>query len=529
MGSCLRKKYMTNENAIITSSLIKKVPCDFPEVTLPAENLIISEDFLEIPKFPFLESGLHENSEIYNLLSCESIKDFTVKDLEAEAKKVIKFPPKQKNLLNLIRNESPAKYEEEKKCQDPIQIYKIEEKEQAQVSRLKNIAHIGSSTSPPMKFQKRTNRSLLLTIPRRISAAYGMGPNRQKDYEESSISSASDKISDSNSPSPFYSFPVSKSRPEINLPKINSSKKLFIKAQDLAFCEKYITRSTHVKRTGTIEKKRISKFEVQLNQYHIQGLIGCGGFGKVYKAIDEDGNIVAIKIYNKRVMKSRWVGKSKTALSLIYSEIHVMETAVHPNLITLYEVINKEDHHKIYLVLEYASGGTLQMKGKLKEVTAQKYFKQLIECLEYLHEKLQVIHRDIKPQNILFDSEDNLKLSDFGSAQHLQYGIDEFTFSAGTFAFMAPELHGGSRKFKGKPADIWAAGITLYFMIEDCTPFKSKKFFDLVNEVKTQPIVIPVHLSENLKDLLNKMLCKDPDKRITIEEIKNHPWLINSL
>lgn len=497
---------------------------------MPVENPIISEDFLELPKCSFLDYALHENSENFNLLSCDTIKDFTVKDLEkeAEVKKVIKLPPKHKNLLKLIRNESPKKLEEVKKFENITEIHKSEEKELTQVSQLKKISRTVNSTSPPMKFQARTNRSLLLTIPRKISALYGMGPNEQKDREESSFSSASDKISDSNSPLPFYLLPISKSGSDLKLPKVTSPKKLLIKAQDLTFCEKYITRSTHVKRTGTIEKKRINKFEVQLNQYHIQGLIGCGAFGKVYKATDEEGNIVAVKIYNKRVMKSRWVGKGKTALSLIYSEIHVMETAVHPNLITLYEVINKEDHHKIYLVLEYASGGTLQMKGKLKEETAQKYFKQLIECLEYLHDKLQVIHRDIKPQNILFDNEDNLKLSDFGSAQHLQYGRDEFTFSAGTFAFMAPELHVGSRKFKGKPADIWAAGITLYFMIEDCTPFKSKRIVDLVNEVKTQPIEIPVHLSENLKDLLDQMLCKDPDKRITIEGIKNHSWLKNS-
>lgn len=470
---------------------------------------------------------MHINIQTCTPLHSEAKAEFSLKDFvkEAEVRKVTKSPIKQKNLLKLIGNEGSGSFETEKRSEKQDEVQKIEEAKPIKVKPVRKVTVPEKNTSPFMRVPRGRKTTLLLTIPGRVSKRYGTRPKENRDCDDSPFSDTSEQISDGSSASPLSSLQVSNSGSSLMLPLMTSPETSPIKSQDLMFSDNIVSRSTHVKRTSIIDRKRIDKFEVLLNQYKIQGLVGCGAFGKVFKATDEEGNLVAIKVYNKRVMKSRWIGKGKTALSLIYSEIHIMETAVHPNLITLYEVINKEDHHKIYLVLEFAAGGTLQMKGKIKENIAKKYFIQLVDCLEYLHDTLQVIHRDIKPQNILFDSEDNLKLSDFGSAQYLQYGRDEFTSSAGTYAFMAPELHGGSKIFKGKPTDIWAAGITLYFMIEGCTPFKSRKMMDLANEVKTQPIVIPMHFSEDLRDLLSHMLDKDPDTRITIEGIKKHPWM----
>jgi serine/threonine protein kinase len=306
-------------------------------------------------------------------------------------------------------------------------------------------------------------------------------------------------------------------------PYLSDETRIF-KSFDLKLQEKIVSCATHVRRTSIVNKEKLSDGGIMVNQYKLLQKVGRGAFGKVFKAVDDLGNTVAVKIYNKRRLRSKWIGKGRTALQLVTSEIEIMQAASHERLINLFEVINQEDYHKIYLVIEYAEGGTLHKRGKFEEQAARKCFKQLIEGLSYLHETLKVIHRDIKPQNILFDSEGNLKIADFGSAQFLQNGQDELTSSAGTYAFMSPEMHGGSKMFKGKPTDIWAAGITLYYMIEGKTPFKSKALLDLMNEVKTEEIVFPNHFSPHLKELLSGMLEKDPDKRISIDEIKQSSW-----
>ena len=203
-----------------------------------------------------------------------------------------------------------------------------------------------------------------------------------------------------------------------------------------------------------------------------------------------------------------------------------MEGLSHDNILMLYEVIDSPDHHKIHLVLEYAAGGSLYDKLPVKEEKGKVYFRQLIAAIEYLHDIAKVVHRDIKPHNILLSSKDEVKLCDFGSAQMLGYGKDELTYSAGTYPFMAPELHGGSKTFKGTATDIWACGITLYFMIENKTPYASRKSLDLAEEVKNKHILLPSHFSQDLRDLLNKMLDRNPDTRATISDIKNSEWFV---
>ena len=277
--------------------------------------------------------------------------------------------------------------------------------------------------------------------------------------------------------------------------------------------------------TNKISKTRLPNGDAKLNQYIIKNLLGCGAFGKVFRAITETGEVFAIKIYNKRLMRSRWVGKRKTALSLVYSEIQIMELVNHENLIKLYEVIDKPDYHKIFLVIEYAAGNSLIDKIPISEEGARNYFSQLIVGMEYLHDTLKVVHRDIKPQNLLISQDNQLKICDFGSAQQLDNGKDEFTNSAGTYAFMAPELHGGARVFKGTATDVWAAGITLFYMLEGKTPYHSRTSLDLTEEVRVKDISIPSTYSKELRELFFRIFDKNPETRATLAEIKMSDWL----
>lgn len=368
----------------------------------------------------------------------------------------------------------------------------------------------------PLSRLPQPNRLSLLSIPMKMTH---LGIKKQ--VEDDTISKSSEVISDGSS-SVFSQNNLSMTQNDLSTLRKNNSPPR--KSLDIKVSEHIVALSTHVRRTSVLKKEKLKEGGRKVNQYTILGKLGKGAFGRVFKAIDDNQNLVAIKVYNKRIMRSRWIGKGRTALNLVGSEIQILQSANHQRLITLYEVINPEDYHKIYLVLEYAANGTLDSKGKVSESVASKYFRQLIEGLEYVHEVLKVVHRDIKPQNILFDANDDLKLSDFGSAQYLQFGVDELTSSAGTYAFMAPELHGGSKVFKGKPTDVWAAGITLYYMIEGKTPFLSKKIPELVNEVKNLNIVYPNSFSFELKDLLDKMLDKNPETRIGIKGIKKMKW-----
>lgn len=286
--------------------------------------------------------------------------------------------------------------------------------------------------------------------------------------------------------------------------------------------------SGSVQRVDTIIKRRESSGLLRINQYILTTLIGNGNYGKIFKAADSTGQELAVKVYNKRLMKSRWIGKGKTYISQIYSEINIMQQLTHPNIINLLEVIDRPESNKIYLVLEYMDKGSLFENSPVSEKQAQNFFVQILTALEYLHETVQILHQDIKPQNILINSQGQIKLCDFGSASFIgeNKSFNNFT---GTYAFMAPELHGGQYKMKGTAIDIWALGITLYYLLVGRTPYLSRKSVDLSEEVRKTEIRIPQQFSVPLKNMLFKMFQKNPEQRATLEELKTCEWVRMSL
>ena len=255
----------------------------------------------------------------------------------------------------------------------------------------------------------------------------------------------------------------------------------------------------------------------------IKEKIGEGTFSTVKLAINrQTGEKVAIKIMEKSKMVYE---EDKNRLE---REIEVLKIIRHPNLIHLYSVLKKDD--TIYLIMKYIKGIELfdyiVNKTKLTEKEACMFFQQIISGIEYLH-KIKYIHRDIKPENILINEDTKeLIIVDFGLCNsYSNSDKDLLTSACGSPSYAAPEMLNGE-KYRGPPVDIWSCGVVLYAMLCGYLPFEDEDnnndaLYDKICEGKFE---IPNYISEKARDLLNKILTTDPKKRLTIYQIKNHPW-----
>jgi len=277
----------------------------------------------------------------------------------------------------------------------------------------------------------------------------------------------------------------------------------------------------------TVVKKDGKKF---INQYEVIKDLGKGSFGKV-KLVkhSETGELFAMKVMNKNVLRKKRIG-TRNLLQDVEHEIKVMKLLEHPNIIKLYEVIDSPEYHKLFLRLEYMEGGeSMDTDGEtepLPEDRALKCFKDLIEAVRYMH-GVGIIHRDIKPENLLLTANDTVKLADFGTGQIVE-GNDMINKSAGTPAFTAPEacVEGD---FSGFAADVWACGVTLYIYLHGKCPFMSGNLVAIFQMIRDDEPQFASTLSPNSRDLLEKMLNKNPEARITIPEIVTHPWYTSEL
>ncbi|XP_027334242.1 CBL-interacting serine/threonine-protein kinase 10 isoform X1 [Abrus precatorius] len=263
-----------------------------------------------------------------------------------------------------------------------------------------------------------------------------------------------------------------------------------------------------------------SNSNVLMQRYELGRLLGQGTFGKVYYARSAITNqSVAIKVIDKdKIMRTGQAAQ-------IMREISVMRVARHPNIIQLFEVMaNKK---KIYFVMEYAKGGELfnkVAKGKLKEEVAHKYFKQLINAVDFCHSR-GVYHRDIKPENILLDDNGNLKVSDFGLSaladSKRQDGL--LHTPCGTPAYVAPEVI--KRKgYDGVKADIWSCGIVLFVLLAGYLPFHDPNLIEMYRKINKAELKCPNWFPAEVCQLLSKMLDPNPDNRISISNIREYCW-----
>ena len=265
-----------------------------------------------------------------------------------------------------------------------------------------------------------------------------------------------------------------------------------------------------------------------INNYKMEKKIGEGRFSKVYQATHKlTLENVAIKI----IFKNN--DTSIDSLQNIKSEIDILKKVKHYNICKLFSVLETEE--RIYLIQEFIEGNDLlsfirqKEKFEIKLKKIHNYFRQIISSIEYLHNSLGIAHRDLKPENILINEKDEIKLVDFGLGKIYKHNnkILKLKTQCGSPFYASPEMIKG-KNYYGNISDIWSLGVILYFMIFNELPFYDNDLGRLYKKIGEGKYTIPKD-KKNLVgkyaiDLINKLLEKDPKKRIKINEIMEHTW-----
>jgi len=254
--------------------------------------------------------------------------------------------------------------------------------------------------------------------------------------------------------------------------------------------------------------------------------LGEGTYSKVkhctwQKAGESTSKHIAIKVINKKTAPKDFLDK------FLPRELEIIRSIYHPNIVQTHEIITI--NQKVFIALEWAGRGDLlgyvRLKGAIKEPEAARLFNEMCLALEYLHGK-NIVHRDLKCENILLSSQNQIKLADFGFSRYMTPSDVSKTF-CGSAAYAAPELLQGI-PYIGTIADIWSLGVILYIMICSSMPFRDNNIKTLLADQRA-PLHIPSSilpgLSTEIKDLILKLLCFESERRIIMTGIKSHRWL----
>ena len=277
--------------------------------------------------------------------------------------------------------------------------------------------------------------------------------------------------------------------------------------------------SNNIKQYGKEHKYKLYP-KTNLSYYKIGRSIGRGAFGKVNLALHIlSGHLVAIKSFNKK--------KNNFPINRIKYEIKIMQKLRNnKKIVKLLEYFENEKY--FFIIMENIIGGNLlnaiNKMNKLSEELSRNIFIQLIETIKYIHNK-GIVHRDIKPDNILLNLNNNIKLCDFGVSKEIKKG-QLITDSCGTPAFIAPEIL-LDEPYDPYMTDIWSSGVVLYVMVSGFFPFTGINETQLHKKILSGKFPKIQNISNNLNDLIFKILEINPKKRIKIDEILNHPWIIN--
>ncbi|URE07602.1 serine threonine-protein kinase [Musa troglodytarum] len=264
-------------------------------------------------------------------------------------------------------------------------------------------------------------------------------------------------------------------------------------------------------------------------RYELLKELGAGNFGVARLVKDKNtGELVAVK----------YIERGKKIDEHVLREIINHRSLRHPNIVRFKEVVLTPTH--LAIVMEYAAGGELFERicsaGRFSEDEARYFFQQLISGVSYCH-SMEICHRDLKLENTLLDGSPTprVKICDFGySKSALLHSQPKST--VGTPAYIAPEVL-STKEYDGKIADVWSCGVTLYVMLAGSYPFEDpedpRNFRKTISEQRILNVQYSVpeyiRISSECRQLLSQIFVASPSKRITIPEIKQHPWFLKNL
>jgi len=258
-----------------------------------------------------------------------------------------------------------------------------------------------------------------------------------------------------------------------------------------------------------------------LDDFEIGRPLGTGKFGRVYLAREKRTHfVVALKVLYKCQLQNANVEHQ------IRREIEIQAHLRHPNILRLYGYFY--DQSRVYIVLEYAPNGelfrVLRQRERFDDRTAASYIVKLCDAISYCHSK-HVIHRDIKPENILVGTNGELKIADFGWSVHAP--TSRRTTLCGTLDYLPPEMVEG--RAHDESVDVWSLGVLLYEFLVGAPPFEAPGQTDTCRRIKGVDLRFPEFVAPPARDLIERLLQHDPQRRMPLGDVRRHAWVALSL
>ncbi|RKP09664.1 kinase-like domain-containing protein [Thamnocephalis sphaerospora] len=266
---------------------------------------------------------------------------------------------------------------------------------------------------------------------------------------------------------------------------------------------------------------------VHLKDFHISRTLGTGSFGRVHLVQHRETGVY----YAMKVLKKSEVVRLKQVEHIV-NEKSILEQTRHPFLVNLLATF--QDSVNLYMIMEYVVGGEMftylrkfqASRARFPNHVAKFYAAQVVLAFDYLH-SLDVIYRDLKPENLLLSESGNVKITDFGFAKH----VPDVTWTlCGTPDYLAPEII--QSKGYGKAVDWYSLGILIFEMLAGYPPFYDEDHFKLYEKILIGKIKWPPHIDPLAKDLIKRLLAADLSKRYGnlrggVEDIKRHRWFMD--